>query len=67
MKDIFGQDLEIDDKVAFNPPYYKGLVIGTITGFTPQKVKVHYKGADWVKDITLINPIDLVKKVLNKE
>ena len=39
-KDIFGFPVEIGDIVAYNPPKYKGMVIGEIIGFTPQMIKV---------------------------
>lgn len=42
MKDVFGQELEIGDTVAFNPPYYKGMTTGTIKSFTPKGVQVEY-------------------------
>ena len=37
---MIGNNIEIGDKVAYNPPYYKGLEVGIITGFTPKLVKV---------------------------
>jgi hypothetical protein len=42
VKDFFKQDLTVGDFVAFNPPKYKGLTMGKVVGFTPQKVKVEY-------------------------
>lgn len=54
MKDIIGIQLEVGQLVAFNPPY-KGLTIGRITGFTPQKVRVSYYSAEK----TVVNPGDL--------
>ena len=42
MKDIFGQTLEVGDRVAFNPPYYQGLVHARVEGFAPQKVRLAY-------------------------
>lgn len=42
MKDIFGREIQIGDLVAFNPPYYKGLVIGKIIKFNHKTVTVEY-------------------------
>lgn len=42
-KDLYGQPLEIGDPVAFNPPKYKGLMKGTVIGFTPKMVTVQYQ------------------------
>lgn len=55
MKDIIGIQLEVGQLVAFNPPSYKGLTIGRITGFTPQKVRVSY----YSEDKTVVSPRDL--------
>lgn len=44
MKDLTGKYLAIGDRVAFNPPAYKGLVLATITGFTPKMVELSYRG-----------------------
>ena len=43
MKDIFGNDIKLGDIVAFNPPYYKGMIKGWVTAFTPKMVRVDYK------------------------
>jgi len=42
VKDIFGQELVIGDTVAFNPPYYKGMITGTVLSFTPKGIQVVY-------------------------
>ena len=42
MKDIFGNELELGDIVAFNPPHYKGLAKGRITNFSEKMVTVAY-------------------------
>lgn len=39
-KDIAGNIIKIGDEVAYNPPYYKGLKIATIIGFTPKGVRL---------------------------
>jgi hypothetical protein len=41
--DIFNMELFVGDEVAFNPPVYKGLVIGTIVSFSDKQVRVSYK------------------------
>lgn len=43
MKDIMGKELAIGDRVAFNPPTYKGLALAMITGFTPKMVKLSFR------------------------
>jgi len=64
MKDFFGNELEIGDEVAFNPPVYKGIVKGTIVKFTPKMVKVSYDphGKQYTNE-TAVFPRELVKKV----
>ncbi len=42
MKDFFNQEVHIGDLVAFNEPYYKGLISGKIIKFTPKGVKILY-------------------------
>lgn len=39
-KDIVGNIIKIGDEVAYNPPYYKGIEIATILGFTPKGVRL---------------------------
>ena len=41
-KDIFNNELKIGDAVATQAKNYRGLVIGEIVSFTPQKVRVKY-------------------------
>lgn len=43
MRDKIHQKLEIGDLVCFNPPYYKGLVIGKIEKFTPKGITCTYE------------------------
>ena len=61
MKDFFKNELAVGDTVAFNPPYYKGLIKGTVKKFTPQKVTLEYK---WQNRIETTNsfPQDVVKE-----
>lgn len=30
LTDICGTEIEVGDEVAYNPPYYKGIVLGTV-------------------------------------
>lgn len=41
--DFFNQVLTIGDQVAFNRPYYKGLDVGILEGFTPKGYRVSYQ------------------------
>ena len=43
MKDFFGQELRVGDKVAVLLKWYRRLVHGTIVKFTPKKICVEYK------------------------
>lgn len=71
MIDIFGIVIEEGDRIAFNPPKYKGLTLGIVIGFTPQRVKVRYRGVYNSKDITNVAPLDIAvdmnKRLANKE
>ena len=58
MKDIFGQELEVGNVVAFNPPNYKGLVTGQILKFSPKMVSVEYKWCGELR-VTSVYPNDL--------
>jgi hypothetical protein len=66
MVDIFGQELAIGDIVAFNPPYYKGLIIGTIVKFTPKQVKIEYYGSTWKETSVLMSKFDYPEHVVKK-
>jgi hypothetical protein len=46
-KDYNGTELNIGDKVAFISPYVKGLVTGTVTGFTPKMIEI-----EWISNRT---------------
>ena len=65
MKDIFGNTLSIGDTVAFNPPFYKGLVIGEIVQFTAKQVRVEYTSQTWSdnKATTVVWSSNVVKRV----
>ena len=42
MKDYFGNELSIGDRVAFYASNYRSFTTGTIVKFTPKQVKVEY-------------------------
>lgn len=42
MKDFFGQELQINDEVAFMEPGYRNMVIGTILSFAPKSMLLEY-------------------------
>lgn len=47
VKDIVGNELNVGDTVAFNPPTYKGIILGTVVSFTPKMVQVKYRQASY--------------------
>jgi hypothetical protein len=66
LKDRTGQILTIGDRVVFTPPGYRGLEIGTITWFTPKKIRIEFNntwnyGKDGHIQDTLISPSQVVK------
>jgi hypothetical protein len=65
MKDFFGNELEIGDTVAFNPPVYKGLVKGIVVKFTPKMIKVSYAphGKQTTTE-TAVGSSDVVKHII---
>ena len=42
MNDYFDNELAVGDEVAFYAPGYRMYTTGTVTDFTPQKVRVSY-------------------------
>lgn len=40
--DCMHQEIQIGDWIAFNPPRYKGLLIGKVTRLTPKGVSCKY-------------------------
>lgn len=68
MVDVFGNDLNINDKVMVNCGAYKNnIVLGTIVGFTPKMVKVsktnpYFKGKP-EQVISNYNKVVLVSKL----
>lgn len=42
MRDFFGRELAVGDRVAFIPNGYRDLAVGTIVAFTPRQVRVSY-------------------------
>lgn len=63
MKDIFDNELAVGDPVAFNPPRYKGLVRGTVIGFSKKMVRIAYSptGKQHTYDCS-VYPRDVVKQ-----
>lgn len=63
MDDFTGRPISVGDRVAFNPPSYKGLIGGSVVGFTPQKVRVAFEKYSWMPGReygTTVFPRDLV-------
>lgn len=68
MKDYFGQELEIGDRVAFYAPGYRSFTTGTVIKFTPQQIRVEYVntwnyGKDGKEMTYLGYPTQFIKKV----
>jgi hypothetical protein len=69
MKDVFGNDLEIGDTVAFYAPGYRSMCKGIIIAFTPKQVRVEYMNT-WNYSspghkFTYLNyPSDFAKKIV---
>lgn len=59
MRDILGVSLQVGQTVVFNPPRYKGLIIGVITKLTPKMVAIEYP-TKYGKEITHMFPADVV-------
>lgn len=62
-KDILGREIHVGAWVSFNPPRYKGLLVGKVVGFTPKMVRVEYtlayckealKATSYDNDLTLL-------------
>lgn len=60
MKDFFGQELNIGDKVAVTPKDYRGLVEATIISLTPKNVRVTYN-TSWSEREYLVPPDALIR------
>jgi hypothetical protein len=61
-KDFNGTELQLGDTVAFISPYVKGLVVGTVTGFTPKMIEIEWiSNRTWGKDVGL--PEKLFRKI----
>ena len=52
-KDFLGKELAIDDMVVFNPPKYKGIILGKVIRFTPKGIRVQYTHQSRVEDTAL--------------
>ena len=63
-KDFFGYNTYVGDEIAFNPPYYKGLLIGHVTSITPKGFRVEYYHSGFkCKQITTV--FELIKRQYN--
>jgi len=62
-KDILGRELNIDDVVVFNPPKYKGIILGKIIRFTPKGIRVQFRPNHWAKELsdTALDGSDVIK------
>lgn len=63
-KDFFGYDTFVGDEVAFNPPYYKGLLIGHVESITPKGFRVKYFRSQY-KDYPVTTVFELIKRQYN--
>jgi len=63
MFDFFGSKLEVGAVVAVTPKHYRGLALGVVTGFTPQKVRVEYENNQGHTIKFLTPPDTLVRKL----
>lgn len=67
MKDIFGNELEVGDTVAFmEPGYAYALNKGTVVKLTPQKLKIEWKykiGDQECSENTYKFPVQVAKKI----
>ncbi len=43
MRDAFGRNIVVGDRVAFVQPGYRNLIRGTVIRITPQRVRVAYR------------------------
>ena len=53
-KDFLGRELAIDDAVVFNPPRYKGIILGKVINFTPKGLRVQYTHQGRIEDTAII-------------
>jgi hypothetical protein len=67
MKDVFGTEIELGDKVATNTRGYTyNLIVAEVVGFTPQKVRVAYEVEYYDKPIVITKfPYQLAVGVKN--
>jgi len=69
MKDVFGNDLEIGDTVAFYAPNYRSMTTGEVIAFTPKQVRVKYRNTwnysgEGLEQTYLNYPSDFAKGVV---
>lgn len=63
MKDFFGNELDLGDKVAITYPGYKFLVNGEVVDFTAKKIRVQYRDLHGTIQETLVDRTRIVKNV----
>lgn len=65
--DIFDVVIQRGDPVAFNPPKWKGLAKGTVTGFSNKQVQIKFLDTRYKQNrITSCYPKDLVVDVITR-
>lgn len=62
MRDFFGRELAVGDRVAVTPKGYKNLMQGRVVGFTEKRVRVEYawNNGREITETVLRDPWDLV-------
>ena len=59
--DFVGNHVKVGDKVAFNPPKWKGLERGVVTGFTPKGVRVAYTSQYGYEEVSVREDVVAIK------
>lgn len=70
MKDYFGQELNVGDRVAFVARNYRMLITGTVRALTAKRVRIDYIntwnfGPEGRPDETIIEPLNCIKRIDN--
>ncbi len=64
MKDIFGNELEVGDTVAFNEPDYHNMITGEVLKFTPKMIHIRYTASQHRNPQTTYEyPLNVVKQI----
>lgn len=61
MKDYFGNELQIGDKIVMIEPNYRNFVTGKILKFTPKNIQVEYISSTGYPHNILQQPQQLIK------